>query len=80
MMTHDSRYGRISADWNSRAEILSPSSHSRIAIKIANIVPNTMNATLYSNVFLVMINASFVLNKKRKFCSPIQSLLKIPFT
>ena len=37
-----------------------------------------MNAKLYSSVFLVIMNASFVLNKNSKLSSPHQGLLKIP--
>ena len=41
-----------------------PSSHIITAIAIATIVPIIMKATLYKIVFLVIIQASLVLNKK----------------
>ena len=77
--TQERRFGSSSAAWKNFTRFFFPSSHIMIAIAIATIVPIIINARLYRSVFLVMIQASFVLNKNSKFSNPHHSLPKMPF-
>ena len=51
----------------------------KIAIAIPTTILTRINAILYSNVFLVIIQASFDENKNLKLSSPAHGLAKIPF-
>ena len=78
-MTIDIKNGNNIALWYIFFIFVFLTSQIKIAIAIPTTILTRINAILYSNVFLVIIQASFDENKDLKLSSPAHGLAKIPF-
>ena len=78
-MTIDIKNGNNIALWYIFFIFVFLTSQIKIAIAIPTTILTRINAILYSNVFLVIIQASFDENKNLKLSSPAHGLAKIPF-
>ena len=78
-MTIDIKNGNNIALWYIFFIFVFLTSQIKIAIAIPTTILTRINAILYSNVFLVIIHASFDENKNLKLSSPAHGLAKIPF-
>ena len=78
-MTIDIKNGNNIALWYIFFIFVFLTSQIKIAIAIPTTILTRIKAILYSNVFLVIIQASFDENKNLKLSSPAHGLAKIPF-